>query len=93
MTLSKTEWGDWEIAYVKTDPLHRGKGFASILLKRAKAIADEVQIPLIAFIDPDKSGGLTYEQEEEWLKRHGFKKEKYDFGEYKKPVMIYAPVR
>ena len=79
-----------EIEYLHTDPMYRGKGFATSLLNKAKAMSDRMKRPLIGFVDPDKSGGLTHEQEEKWLIKHGFIKiKKYDFGGYYKPVMMY----
>jgi len=93
MTLTKLKNGDIEIEYVQTDPSYRNKGLASSLLKKAIAIADRSKSNLVGFIEPDRTGGLTFQQEVEWLSRHGFVfQKKYDFGNYNfKPVMIYIP--
>jgi hypothetical protein len=60
------------------------------LLNKAKAMADKMHRTLVTVIDPDKSGGLTYQQEFEWLIRHGFKSvREYEFEKHNyKSVMI-----
>lgn len=67
--------GSYEIHYIRTEPEHRGRGYASMLIERAKAKCGS----LVALIDGDGSG-LTYEQMEVWYKRHGFKRIRFDFG-------------
>lgn len=100
--LLQTRFGDYEIAYMRVDPEFRGKGLATQLLIRAKRIAENQGVDLVAFLDPDGTG-LTEQEEREWLKRHGFKRGKYDltndrprtFGQYlrmrpdNRSVMIY----
>lgn len=67
--------GDHEIAYIRTHLEHRGKGYASRLLEKAKT-----KYPvLVAFLEDDGTG-LTIDQMEEWYKRHGFKRTKYNLG-------------
>ena len=67
--------GDFEIKYLRTSPEYRGRGFASTLIEKAKA-----KFPsLVAFIDDDGTG-LTVEQMEQWYRRHGFKKCRYNLG-------------
>ena len=90
MTLKRLKNGDIDIEYVKTDPMYRGQGLSSSLLKKAMTMADKMGVSLVAFIEPDKSGGLTFDQEEQWLARYGFVKVRYDYGGYFKPVMIYS---
>ena len=69
--------GDHEIKYIWTAPKHRGQGLASSLIEKAKA-----KFPvLVAFLEDDGTG-LTVEQMEEWYKRHGFKKRRYDLGQW-----------
>lgn len=53
----------------------RGKGYASVLLEKAKRCFPS----LIAFLDDDGTG-LTVDQMREWYKRHGFKQGKWDLG-------------
>ncbi len=90
LDLKKLKNGDIELEYLRTLPEYRTRGCASVLLKKAKMIADKSNKSLIAFVEPDKSGGLTFQQEIEWLTRNGFQHVKrYDFGGYFKPVMIY----
>lgn len=69
--------GDFEIKYIRTATDQRGKGYASKLLEKAKAKFSS----LVAFLDPDGTG-LTVDQMEAWYKRHGFKKQRYDFDRY-----------
>lgn len=103
--LWQTTCGDYEIAYMKVDPAHRGRRIATQLLNRAKTIAERSGVDLVAFLEPDGTG-LTAEQERQWLKRHGFKYQKrYDLSNDRpstlsqylrrkpryKPVMIYTP--
>lgn len=98
MCLKKTRAGDLEIEMVKTEPEYRSKGLASKLLKRAISISHKDCRSLVAVLDPEP-GGLTYDQEVTWLKKHGFRSvRRYDMGGYFKPVMVrdpisYAPVR
>lgn len=98
LSLKKTRVGDLEIEMVKTEPEYRNKGLATILLKKAITVSQKDCRSLVAVLDPEP-GGLTYEQEVSWLKKHGFKSiRRYDMGGYFKPVMIrdpisYAPVR
>ena len=90
MDLKKLHNGDIEIEYMNTLPEYRNQGFASLLLNKAKRIAEKSNTILVAFVEPNKSGGLTFQQETEWLERNGFKHlKRYDFGGYFKPVMIY----
>ena len=94
MLLTKLPNGDIEIEFSKTDPKYRNRGFASLLLTKAKVMADKMHKNLVTVIDPDNSGGLTYQQEFEWLVRHGFKPvRKYEFEKHNfKNVMIYHNV-
>ncbi len=88
VTLEKRWRSEWEIAYVKVEPEHRGKRLASELLERAKVVANDRQLTLVAFLDPDGTG-LSLSEMKAWLKRHGFKFARYDFGGYTKPSWIY----
>jgi|SRR5208283_101742 len=80
LTLKKLVGNEWEIEFLKVEPMHRGKGIASELLERAKAHAIKNQLVLIALVDPDRTG-LTHEQIKAWLVKHGFKHTWYDFNE------------
>lgn len=84
--------GDVEIAYVQVAPEHRGQKHATTLLKRAITYAKACEWTLVAVIAPERNSGLTFEQEHDWFRRHGFKPmARYDFGGYRKPVMILNP--
>lgn len=61
--------GRYQISMVRTDPEYRGQGFASELLKKAKANYGI----LIGVVGPDMDGGLSAGQIADWLKRHDFK--------------------
>lgn len=93
LELSFLKNGDLEILYLWVSPEHRGNGFATRLLKRAIKVAKSKNKYLVAFVEPHKDSSLTYAQELEWLKRHGFSSQsRYQFGERNfKPVMIYTP--
>lgn len=79
LTLTKLVGNEWEIQYLTVEPLHRGKGIASDLLKIAKSHALKKGLVLIGFIDPKKDGSLNHQQIKEWLVKHGFKHGWYDF--------------
>jgi ribosomal protein S18 acetylase RimI-like enzyme len=87
LTLHKRDHGDLEIAYIRIESEFRGLGIATQLLERACEIADKDSRLLVAFVDPDGTG-LTVQQEQAWLKRHGFKNARYDFGDNVKWAMI-----
>jgi ribosomal protein S18 acetylase RimI-like enzyme len=79
LTLRKVWGSDYEIQYIKVDSELRKQGLASTLLERAKVFASKNRVNLVGLIDPDRTG-LTHEQIESWLKRHGFKPTSYDFN-------------
>lgn len=82
--------GHIEIEYIKVEKEFRGLGLASKLLNKAKKIA--ANTTLVAFIDPHPDSSMTYNEELNWFKRHGFvEKNKYDFGDCKKNVVVYSP--
>lgn len=59
------------ITRINVPKKHRGKGYASVLLKECIADADETKTTL--FLEIQSSDGLSYEQLEAWYRRHGFK--------------------
>lgn len=67
-------WDDHEISYVWVDPAYRGKGLASMLMKKAQ----DRFYSLVALVDPSGTG-LDYWQICDWNKRMGFKPCKYRF--------------
>jgi len=78
--LLQTNVGDLEISYIHVDPEYRGQGIATQMLKRAQELAKRQQVDLVAFVDPDGTG-LTVDEENDWLKRHGFKhRRSYDLS-------------
>jgi GNAT superfamily N-acetyltransferase len=81
--------GSIEIDYLKVEPEFRGKGFATVLLNKAKVFAARHGLELFGFVDPTRDSGLHYEQEIAWLKRHGFKSRWHDYGGYRKRVMAF----
>lgn len=84
--------GNIEIEFIKVDKDYYSSGLATILLNRAKNKFKDTDKCLVAFIEHIKDSSLDYEQKEQWLIRHGFKKQKrYFFGDCYKDVMIYTP--
>jgi ribosomal protein S18 acetylase RimI-like enzyme len=71
--------GDWELTWIVTSPQFRSQGMANRLLAKAMALVTRKGNLLVAFLDP-KPGGLTHDQERDWLKRKGFNSGWYDFG-------------
>lgn len=81
--------GHTEIEYLHTDPEFRGQGLASKLIKMAKK---KTKGTIVGFIEPHPDSPITREQEEAWLVRIGFRKQKkYDFGSCFKTAMVFEP--
>ena len=78
--------GHLEIEYLYVDSEHRGNGYATKLIEKAKLKSNV----LVGLIEPQSDSSLTYEQEKTWLERKGFKEVKrYDFGNCIKKVMMF----
>lgn len=82
--------GDYEIEWLRVDVDHRGKGFASRLVEKAKEIVQRKGNALVGYLEP--TDGLTAEQMKSFLARHGFKHGWYQFdhGLPQQRVMIWT---
>lgn len=63
-----------EVTHVFTPEQHRGKGFASLLMQKVCAEADEAGKVLLLMAKPYDEGGLDRDELREWYGRFGFKR-------------------
>jgi GNAT superfamily N-acetyltransferase len=84
--------GWYMVSSIEVAPAHRGRGYASTMLRAVCEDADREGVLLTLAVAPQGFDGLTYEQLLAWYERYGFKGTALEAGVMERKPRCGLPV-